>query len=105
MKLLKNTADSAPPPHKRPAFQYYMHKFANKVDVVYNERWPVANHGDAGRLAFRTAIAHELWDAEDESYRKDIERERDQEHENDLRAYRAQQEALTKGWSEGSQAR
>ena len=82
-----------------------MHKFANKVDVVYNERWPVANHGDAGRLAFRTAIAHELWDAEDESYRKDIERERDQEHENDLRAYRAQQEALTKGWSEGSQAR
>ena len=104
MKLLKNAADSAPPPHKRPAFQYYMHKFADKVDAIYKERWPVARHGDAGRLAFRTAIAHELWEAEDESYRKEIERERDQEHANDMRAYRAQQDALTKGSVEGSQA-
>ena len=27
-----------PPPHKRPAFQYYMKKFAGKVDAIYEER-------------------------------------------------------------------
>ena len=64
----------------------------------------MAKPDKAACLAFRTAIAHELWEAEDESYRKEIERERDQEHANDMRAYRAQQDALTKGSVEGSQA-
>ena len=105
MKYLKDAADPAPPPHKRPTFQYYMHKVADKVDAIYNDRWPLANRDDDGRLAFRTVIARELWEAEDESFRKVIVRERDQEHESDLRAYHAQQEALTRAGDEESQAR
>ena len=104
MKYLKNAADPAPPPHKRPAFQYYMAKFPSKVDAVYNERWRAMKPDKAAALAFRAAIAHELWLAEDQSFRAEIERERDEEHENDLRVYRDQQDALTKGEDETSRA-
>ena len=64
----------------------------------------MAKPDKAACLAFRTAIAHELWGAEDESFHKEIEWECDQEHENDLRVYRDQQDALTKGEDETSRA-
>ena len=65
----------------------------------------MAKPDKAACLAFRTAIAHKLWGAEDESFHKEIEWERDQEHENDLRAYHAQQDIQIKGGDEKSQAR
>lgn len=85
--------------------QYYMHVEAAKVDDLFNTRWLHANCNPEDRLAFRVAIARELWESEDESYRKALLAQRELEHENDLRQYVAQQEALTRAGSDDSQAR
>ena len=85
--------------------QYYMHVEAAKVDDLFNTRWPHANCNPEDRLAFRVAIGRELWESEDESYRKALLAQRDLEHENDLREYVAQQEALTRAGSKDLQAR
>ena len=76
-----------------------------KVDAVCQHRRAHANCDEDISIAFQTSIARELWESEDESYRQALLARRDQEHENDLREYVAQQDALTRAGSEGLQAR
>ena len=91
---LKAKEKIAPAPRQLPDWQMYMREpelGALEVDKVFKERWPEANRPEVDKLAFRGEIARELLAREKEDVLERLRRKCEEEHDEDLQTYDAEE--------------
>jgi hypothetical protein len=89
MMLAKNLCDVGRAPRRIEPFKYYMRQspYKEKINEVYQERWPGANLEANFRLWFHTTIAKELFEAEDDATKERMAKEAEESYEEDFAAY------------------
>ena len=60
---------------------------AQKINDVFNERWPTCGREDSHKVTFRGEIARELFAEENETFRDKICEEVEELHKRDIEAY------------------
>jgi hypothetical protein len=88
--LVKNVCDVGRPPQRVETHKHYMRTspYKEKIAAMFDERWPTANLEPNFRLWYRTTLAKQLFEAEDEEIRNKITMEAEAEYEENIKAYK-----------------
>ena len=88
---LKEKRKVAPEPRRLADWQKYMGRpeVSDKIDNIFQERWPEANRPNADKLAFRGEIARELLASEGEDVKAELKAECEATLKKDLLTYDA----------------
>lgn len=81
--------DDAPSPRKLAIWQLYMSKNSEKINEIFQERWPTLGLPGKDKLKVRGEIARELLEKEDDDYRKALQEEVEKMHQADIDEYTA----------------
>ncbi|TFK81530.1 hypothetical protein K466DRAFT_604430 [Polyporus arcularius HHB13444] len=89
VKKMKEQIEDAPAPRKMSIWQHYMGKKSEKIQEIFDERWPTLNLPNTDRIKIRGEIARELLEKETDDYRKQLQVEVEAQHEKDVEEYTA----------------